>query len=238
MLSESPGTISLPTSEVGRYTMFLVSLAATMQPNGTNLAVHASANVTENLNSAIRDLRPEDKWMWILGDDHTWEHDCCMRLLQTMDENEEIDILVPLVCKRTAPWLPVIFHDDGAYDDGLPKWKHYNWKDIPDSGVFEVDGAGSAGMLIRREVLDEMSDPWFESSNGAILNEDLIFCMKAKEEGFTVFATSDVVMGHLGIYNVRPFQRDGDWGALTEFTTPDEQFKHVFMPGVEEHVGN
>jgi GT2 family glycosyltransferase len=210
--------------------MFLVSLAATQQPTGTNLSVQASANVTENLNVAIRGLRDEDRWLWILGDDHVWQGDCLTRMLNIMDENEEIDILVPLVCKRSAPWLLVVFHEDGLYEDGMPRWKHYGWDEIPDDGVFEIGAAGSAGMLIRREVLDTLGDPWFVSTNGAVLNEDVIFCQRAREAGFTVFATADVTMGHLGIFNVRPMQRDGRWGALTEFSTPEEQFKHIFMP--------
>jgi len=230
LLSESPGTIVLPTSEIGRYTMFLVSLAATQQPVGTHLSVRASANVTENLNSAIRELRDEDQWLWILGDDHTWQNDCCMRLLQIMDDNDEVDVLVPLVCKRSAPWLAVVFHDDGFYDDGMHRWRHFDWDEIPDSGIFRIDAAGSAGMLIRREVLDTIGEPWFLSSSGAVLNEDVMFCQRARDEGFAVFATADVTMGHLGIFNVRPLQRDGHWGALTEFTTPEEQFKHIFMP--------
>jgi hypothetical protein len=99
--------------------------------------------------------------------------------------------------------------------------------------MFEVDAAGSAGMLVRREVLDTIGDPWFESTNGTVLNEDVIFCRKARAAGFRVFATADVVMGHLGIFNVRPARREGRWGALTEFSAAEEQFKHLFMPPLD-----
>jgi len=76
--------------------------------------------------------------------------------------------------------------------------------------VFPVDAAGSAGMLIKREVLDEMGDPWFYSTKdtegrGVVLNEDVTFCTRARHEhGFTVYASADSTMGHIGIYNVRP----------------------------------
>jgi hypothetical protein len=105
--------------------------------------------------------------------------------------------------------------------------------------VFEVDAAGGAGMLIRREVLDELGDPWFYSTfddkgRRTNLNEDVLFCMRAREAGFRLFATADCTMGHLGIFNVRPAKRDGHWGALTEFSSAEDQFRHLFMPMQEE----
>ena len=233
LLAESPGTIALPTSEIGRFVLFTVSLAATRQPPDTHLAVTASASVTENLNTAIRELRPVDEWLWIIGDDHVWEPDCLTRLLAVLDDHLQIDVLVPLVTKRNPPWHLVVFDEAGSYEDGLPRWKPLEWEQIPPHGVFEIDAAGSAGMLVRREVLEALSDPWFESSGGVVLNEDVMFCRKAKAAGFRVFATSDVVMGHLGIFNVRPYHRDGRWGALTEFSSAEEQFRSIFMPTQE-----
>lgn len=234
MLSDAPGTIALPTSEIGRFAMFTVSLAGTRQPENTHLAVMASASVVENLNQIIRQLRDEDEWVWILGDDHIWPQDCLTVLLDTMDDNPDADILVPLVVKRNPPWHLVVFHEAGTYEDGLPRWKPYGFEEIPESGVFEIDAAGSAGMLIRRHVLDAIGDPWFRSTGGVILNEDVTFCSDARALGYRVFATADATMGHLGIFNVRPMRRGGRWGALTEFSSPEEQFRHLFMPDVED----
>ena len=235
LLSEAPGTIALPTSEIGRFAMFTVSLAGTRQPPDTHLAVMASASVTENLNQVIRQLRPEDEWVWILGDDHVWQSDCLLRLLEALDDTPDADIVVPLVTRRNPPWQLVLFHQAGSYQDGLPRWQPYGWDEIPEHGVFEVDAAGSAGMLVRREVLDRIGDPWFESSGGVVLNEDVVFCSKARMHGYRIFASADVAMGHLGIFNVRPMRRDdGRWGALTEFSAAEEQFRHLFMPTLEE----
>lgn len=235
LLVDAPGTIALPTSEIGRYAIFTVALAATQQPDQTNLSVMCSASVVENLNESIRGLRDEDEWLWVLGDDHIWESNCLMRLLATMDEHPEIDILVPLVVKRNPPWNVVVFRDAGLHEDGMPQWQPFAWEEIPEGGVFEIDAAGSAGMVVKREVLDAIGDPWFQSSGGVILNEDVMFCMAARELGYRVFATADVTMGHLGIYNVRPMRRGGRWGAMTEFSSPEEQFRQLFMPDAEEH---
>lgn len=234
MIKDSAGTIALPTAEIGRFTMFMVALAGTQQPMNTHLSVMASASVTENLNAVIRNLRDEDEWVWILGDDHTWMSDCLVTLLKTMDEHPEIDVLVPLVVKRNPPWHLVVFQEAGEYEDGMSRWRPLGWEEIPESGIFEVDAAGSAGMLIRREVLDAIGDPWFRSTGGVVLNEDVTFCSDARKLGYRVFATADATMGHLGIFNVRPLRRGGRWGALTEFSSPEEQYRQLFMPDIEE----
>lgn len=236
MLAEAPGTIVLPTSEVGRFMLFTGSLAATQQPADTHLSIMASANVVENVNYSLRALREQDEWAWIIGDDHIWAPDCLMRLLRVMDDTPDADVLVPLVLKRNPPWHLVVFHEAGVHDDGMPLWQPIPFEDIPEKGVFEVAAAGSAGMLIRREVLNEVGDPWFENSNTTVLNEDVIFCSKARAAGFKVYATADVTMGHLGIFNVRPLYRNGRWGALTEFAAAEEQFRHLFMPDIDHEA--
>ena len=49
-LADSPGTIALPTHEMGRFLLFTVSIAGTNQPPNCFLNAAASASVTENLN--------------------------------------------------------------------------------------------------------------------------------------------------------------------------------------------
>jgi hypothetical protein len=236
-LANAPGTICLPTAEIGRFTLFTVCLASTQQPLDSNLGISASASVVENMNEIIRGLRPQDEWVWIIGDDHTWQPDCLLRLLRILDANPDIDILVPLVTKRNPPWHLVVFKNAG-HDPirDVPQWQPIPWEDVPESGTFEIDAAGSAGMLVRRQVLDTMGEPWFHSTNGTYLNEDVVFCQKATKLGFSIHATADVVMGHIGIFNVRPMQRDGRWGAMTEFSSPEEQFREIFMPPEPELV--
>ena len=242
LLSESPGTIALPTSEVGRFALFTVALAGTQQPDGWYLDASCSASVTENLNGVFRRLRDEDAAVWVMGDDHTWPGTALVDMLQTMDENPEIDVLVPLCVKRNPPWHLVIFDELGTKDeDGTPLLRPIPWERVPESGVFEIDAAGSAGMLIRREVIDALGDPFWYSTMDAegrqvVLNEDVTACKRMREHGFRIFATADVAIGHLGIFNVRPLHHDGRWGALTEFSTMEDKFRHVFMP-VEETAG-
>jgi hypothetical protein len=236
-LADSPGTIALPTSEMQRFLLFTISLAGTNQPPDCYLNATASASVTENLNNIMRQLRPSDQWVWIMGDDHCWPSSTLVDMLITMDEHPEIDVLVPLVTKRNPPWHLVLFDEaDVDENEGYQQFTPVPWERVPTTGVFEVDAAGSAGMLIRRHVIDAMEDPWFYSTTdrngrGVILNEDVSFCLRARREhGFRIFATSDCTLGHLGIFNVRPMHNGERWGALTEFATMEDRFRHVFMP--------
>jgi GT2 family glycosyltransferase len=66
-------------------------------------------------------------------------------------------------------------------------------------GIFEVVGCGASCLLIRRDVLEKMEKPWFKSlefDNGAVCSEDLFFCEKAIQAGFTITAHSGVRCGH------------------------------------------
>lgn len=239
-LAESPGTIALPSAEIGRFAVFTVAIAGTQQPHGTYLNTMCSVDVTENLNTIIRNLRPEDRWVWFIGDDHVWPGDTLVTMLETLDKHPEIDVLVPLVVKRNPPWHLVVFWDTDEVDElGNPQYQPLRWDEIPETGVFEVHAAGSAGMLVRREVLDTLGDPWFYSTfddkgRRTNLNEDVLFCTRVRQAGFRLFATADCTMGHLGIFNVRPLFRDGAWGALTEFSSAESQFRHLYMPVVNE----
>lgn len=243
-ISTLPGCVALPTSEIGRFMLFTISLTGTIQPHGSRLHAAASANVIENTNSIIRDLLDDDAWVWLIGDDHVWPTDTLMVMLGVMDKRPDIDILVPLVVRRNPPWHLVLYHElvGKKDDDGTQLLRPYSWPEIPPMGTtFEVDAAGSAGMLIRRHVLDAIGDPWLNSTTDkegrqVVMNEDITFCLKARHEhGFKVWATTEAMMGHLGIFNVRPMFKDGRWGAMTEFSSADDQFRHLFMP---QETGN
>lgn len=56
-------------------------------------------------------------------------------------------------------------------------------------------------MLIKREVFEKLSVPYFqfvsnENNTEHIRSEDIDFCDRAKEAGFQIFADTDVVCGH------------------------------------------
>lgn len=229
-MSHGPGTIGVGCGELARFTAFTVSLAATVQPEGTQLSVFTSASIVDNNNGVCRSMRPDDEWLWLLGDDHAWDPSLLIGLLDVMADSGA-GVVVPLVCRRNPPWDLVTYKAEVVRDgDDRPWWEPFQWGELPETGWFEIAAAGNAGMLIRRDVLDELGDPWFCGSDGVTLNEDVLFCKRARELGHRIVASADHVMGHIGIHRIWPHRKDGRWGTLTDWSVAGGNAP-LFLPG-------
>jgi len=226
------GTICVPASDLSRYTAFTVALCCTDKPEGTVLSVFSSLSVADNLNAMIEDItenNPSNEWIWVMGDDHFWEPDALMKMLAAQVELDA-DILVPLVCKRNPPWDLVVMKEQVEDEGPHPTWQPYRYSEIPDD-PFEIAAAGSAGMLIQQHVLDKIGNPWFVSTTGYRLNEDVEFCRRAKELGFTLWCDPRVALSHISSFQVRPMRNeDGVWGPMTQFSSSEEKYRSVFFP--------
>ena len=200
-----PGKIGLIAAEQSRYTAFTTSLATTMTvlPPNCGIQITGGVDICGNANIICRSLKDHEKWVWILGDDHVWPRGTLPRLLQHMVDGA--DIVVPHCLKRIPPWPAVVYsHQD---EDG---W--YVSADLPEKGLTEIHAAGSAGMLIKREVLDAIGDPWFRPAPDAEgLNEDLYFCQRAREAGFRIWCDPAIPFGHIAHHWIVPTWGDKGW---------------------------
>jgi GT2 family glycosyltransferase len=172
-----------------------------------------SMDVTASLNSMIRDMSGE--WMWFQADDHNFASSTLTRLL-----DREVDVVVPLMCKKSPPFGMVIYSDEivqTVHGREYPGYNEIGVEDIPPKGLLEVHAAGSGSMLVRKHVLDAVGDPWFESSQGQITNDDLEFCRKIREAGFKIYVDTEVMVGHIGQFTVYPLHRNGHWGLTFDF---------------------
>ena len=191
------GTIGVLSGSRTCYPAFARALAICGKPDGTRLIWAESSDIVGNCNSICRNYRGD--FVVFLGDDHVFDPDWLLRLLA-----HNVDVVVPLCLKRTPPYDPVVY--GGQNEKG-----EYFVADLPGGGLAEVYAAGSAGMLVRRHVLEAIDDPWFESHGG--LNEDLTFCAKIRDAGFRIWCDVDTRLGHLNSYTVWPARRDGGWHA-------------------------
>lgn len=191
-----PGSIIFAGGEFLRYSGFMFSLLGMMKPDDTQVLMKQSVSVVDNLNHCIRGMRGD--WIHIQSDDHLWEKDALIRLLDW-----DVDVVVPLILMRSPPYAPVIYKD--LNEDGyLP----YELGELPQEGLIEVFAAGSGGMTIRKHVLDAIGDPWFEYDSGQHLNEDLVLCRKIREAGFKIHCDVSVVMGHRASHTIWPIYDD------------------------------
>jgi len=64
-------------------------------------------------------------------------------------------------------------------------------------GIEKIDVCGSACFLIKREVFNKVSLPWFEDKSwGKSRGQDFNFCKKLEESGVDLFAHFDVICRH------------------------------------------
>jgi GT2 family glycosyltransferase len=185
-------------------------------PEGSRIAMVRSMDVTSNLNTIIRDMF-EGEWLWIMGDDHVFNQDCLIRLL-----DHEVDAVAPICAKKTPPWNFVSFkaEEERVHDVDGKVYPHYDFvepSDVPDHGLMQVHAVGSAGLLVRRPVIEAIGDPWFENSRGTVINDDLEFCRKVREAGYKIHVDVDTAIGHIGHYTVVPERREGRWGVSLDF---------------------
>jgi hypothetical protein len=213
------GLIAVISADLARYTSFHSSLMDLRRSLGSPVRYFTGVNIAASCNTAIQFMvNNKFEWIWFLGDDHTFDRDILFNMLTKMyDQN--LDILVPLCPFRKPPFGPVMF---GPECEGRPGfWKTIHWWDIDKSqGNFEVYAAGSAGMLIRKNVFEVMEQPYFRVGQDRpdSMAEDLNFCKRAKSHGFKVLIDLDSKLGHTTNCTVYPHKdKDGNWGFLLDF---------------------
>lgn len=202
-----PGTIGVLSGSLSRWTWFSQSLLQTTVPPGTQILWCEGSWIAVAVNKLVRAMRPHDQWIQIVADDHLWNPDVLLRLL---DRN--VPVVTPLCALRQPPYAPSIFHDLG--DQGF---RSYSWDELAGkSGLLSVDSTGGALAVIRREVIEAVGDPFYESmpGNRETPMEDLYTYRKIRQHGFEVLIDLDCPIGHCMPAAVFPVQTaEGQYGV-------------------------
>jgi len=210
-LAEREGTIGVMSGELLRFAQFGVAMSWLQKPIHARMVWKFGNDLVGNCNAICREMVGE--WVWIMGDDHVFAPDILMKLLA-----HDVDIVVPICMKRTPPYTPVVFRERAEPDEyGNPMYA-FGHGDMPDSGLHEVAVAGSAGMLIKRWVLDAIGDPWFVNSAITGVNEDFAFCDRAAEAGARIWCDYDLPLGHSATHTVWPIHANGRWHGGLELS--------------------
>lgn len=231
--SQACGTIGLCTQQLARYTDFWLAYQALVRPATTAYLNMQGMDVTGNFNRMVNEMAGD--WLWILGDDHTFAPDILVNLLA-----HEVDVVVPLVLKKDAPFDPVVYAGEEGHDEATGLTYH-RVALLPQTGLHEIYAAGSAGMLIRKHVLDALERPVFETSHG-VQNEDLVLCRKVREAGFKIWCDVDQKMGHIGLHTVYPMWDGSRWGSILDFgnghISPFFGISDAELEEMERAIGN
>lgn len=214
-----PGTVGVPVGELARFHQFTFALASLQKPPDTRFVWCQGSSINANLNTMVSVMRGD--WFWRLDDDHLFSPDTLMRLLARFDD-DNVDIVVPLVSTKRPPFRYVIFHE---YDHKTGEHRVIHPDTLPqEGGLVEVAAAGGAGMLIRRRVFDAMNEQPFRNMTAHKQDEDVTFCLQARKAGFRIWCDLDVQMGHLMTAPITPRFQNGAWGFEIEYGPADKLF--------------
>jgi hypothetical protein len=210
--------IIIPSATGPRFHLTEVSVEALNAPHGSGVMRTKGTGLVFHLNYAIRQtLRPDSQHAWkrlfMIDDDQQFDADLLVRLLQ-----HDKDIVVAVTCKKTPPFMPCIFKS--TYIDENRQFQRrfvpYTWQELHGKkGLLPIVACGRSGILIKREVLEKLGDPWFRQgqiSPGGPIGEDLDFCLRVKELGYQIYADLDSTFGHIDPVASWPYRRpDGKW---------------------------
>lgn len=202
----TPGTVIVPASSLARYSEFWLAVEQLVVPYGTRLVCMRGADIPYQFNEGIRHSTGD--WCWFLGDDHTFEPDLLLKLL-----DHDKDVIMPVVPRRDPPFVPVLMH--GPLGLHMAR---YNWSELPLTGLFQLpvgDSAGQAGVLVKKTVLDQLGDPWFEGGKltPGRLMEDMYFIKRLHDLNVPIYVDCDQTMGHIANIAVIPMKHEGRWYA-------------------------
>jgi len=232
--STAAGTIGIISGDLARFSDFSTCLLSLIRPVTARIVWVRGMDVCGNLNRVIKDMRGD--WLFLLGDDHTFAPETLVNLLAHL-ERDDVDAVVPLCLKKQAPFEPVVYGASKVNpEDGLT---YFQQAVLGEHGLHPIHAAGTAGMLIKREVLEDLPRPIFETSQG-MQNEDLILCRKIRERreekfpgtGSGMWCDVDTRIGHIGVFPVYPLWQGDRYGTIMDLG--NGHFTPLFAMNPEE----
>ncbi|MFC6154464.1 glycosyltransferase family 2 protein [Nocardioides yefusunii] len=138
--------------------------------------------------------RPEDEWVWLLHDDSAPAPDALEQLLRVVAERPEADVLGPKLREwpslRRLLELGVTISGTGRRETGLELGEFDQGQH---DDVRQVLAVNTAGMLVRRAVLDELGG--LDEAMG-VFGNDLDFGWRAAAAGHTTLVAPGAVVFH------------------------------------------
>ncbi len=145
----------------------------------TNVLMASGSSIAELRNLLVdRALKQRCTHILFIDDDQMFPEDAIHQLAK-----HDLPIVAAnIVRKESNPRT-----NSRRIGENLPCWT------LPDStGVEEVEFVGTGMMLIKREVFEAMKEPFFFYDIENNVGEDVGFCRKARELGFTIHVDHDL----------------------------------------------
>jgi GT2 family glycosyltransferase len=159
----------------------LIGLIGWMPP-GSGVMINQQGSAASNRNGQIDSFLagpPFHEWILFVDSDMTPGPETAARLL-----SHNVDIVGALYYSRDGKYIPMY----GELRD--------EQVETSAAGLRKVDWVGTGCLLIRRKVLAAMQPPYMEFLAPG-LAEDVFFCRKARQLGFSVYVDTAQCVGHM-----------------------------------------
>jgi len=180
--NEFSGTIAVPMTATSP-SLFAACFRGLQLPQNTLIVQNMGSSIIDQRNKLAVQIK--GKWTLWIDSDMAFEPHSLEQLLKAWRAGAKI--VGGLCYRKDAPFTPTTHFLN-------PDGKSYGHYDVTNNGVVEVDATGLAFLLVDNEVFEKMPRPWFESSQ---FSEDITFCRKAKELGYSIWVDTDLKIGHL-----------------------------------------
>lgn len=189
------------------YTSSLIELALADRVNGWGcfqgiLEARSGANVSKGRNEIVTRFldKTDGEWLLFIDSDMVVPEDTIVRLL--MAAQAAGTKIISGLCVMVTPDGPIPTLYLPAEEPNAVTRVMLN---APDDQVMQVFATGAACLMVHRDVLEKFretaqGDPfcWFQEKviRTCWVSEDITFCLRAYELGFTVFVDTTLSIGH------------------------------------------
>jgi len=196
------GIVNVLGGFLGLYNECSICLARLRKPDDTYVLHHKGVGRTHDLNRGVHFMYDMDyEWVWMADDSCVYPDNILLNLLE-----RNVDIVVPFSMNAEFPHLPELYENDCSLIDKY-------WL-CEQEGIVETEYLATyRGMLVRKNVFDAMSKPWFV--NGALMPDrlggDIWFCREALKAGFKINVDFENTIGRIAHFSMWAGKEDGKY---------------------------
>lgn len=111
---------------------------------------------------------------------------------------------------------------------GIKRYEAVSWSEIDGKhGAYPVFAGAGSGLLVEREVIEKMPQPWFEVGqyDPEQLQEDVVFYEKCRDLGVPIYCDLDSPMGHFASVGSWPVRTEDDRWTVNLMWENGKQFR-------------
>ena len=135
-------------------------------------------------------------YVLFLDGDMVWPANTINLLMRTAMEEEDAPVVAGMYCFRNEPHFPMLYKANtdeerkGTFTFTVPEKDSWG-------RMFEVDATGFGCCLLRTDIFEKISEPWFSLEGTG--TEDIYFFKKARKEiDLRILVDTNICCGHIG----------------------------------------